>query len=47
MPPIIIVDTTFKIAENNGNTVVEYEPGEYDVEDRTALVAVEQLYVAT
>lgn len=47
MPPIINVNETFKIAIENGNKVIEIEPGEHDVDDRTAVVAVDILGVAT
>ncbi|WP_048764981.1 hypothetical protein [Acinetobacter sp. 243_ASPC] len=47
MPPIIYVNETFKIAIENGNKVIEIEPGEHDVDDRIAVVAVDILGVAT
>jgi len=44
--PIIEVKTPFRIAED-GNNVVDYAIGEHDVPERTAVVAVEHLQVAT
>lgn len=44
--PTILVEEPFKFAEG-GNEVVEIQPGEQDVSDRCALVAVEHLGVAT
>ncbi len=46
MPPIIEVKESFKVAVDNGNQVIEIEPGEHDVDDRIADVAVNQLGVA-
>lgn len=46
MPPIIDVKESFKVAVNNGNQVIEIEPGEHEVDDRIADVAVNQLGVA-
>ncbi len=42
MPPIIEVKESFKVAVDNGNQVIEIEPGEHDVDDRIADVAVNQ-----
>ena len=47
MPPLIDVKETFKVAVDNGNRVIEIEPGEHDVDDRIAEIAVNQLQVAT
>lgn len=44
--PIIVVKTPFRIAED-GNQVIDYAIGEHEVSERTALVAVEHLQVAT
>lgn len=41
----IIVETKFAYALG-GNHVVEFEPGEHEVDDDCAIVAVEQLKVA-
>lgn len=46
MPPIIDVKESFKVAVDNGNQVIEIEPGEHEVDDRIADVAVNQLGVA-
>ena len=46
MPPIIDVKKPFKVAVDSGNRVIEIEPGEHDVDDRIAEVAVNQLQVA-
>lgn len=46
MPPLIDVKETFKVAVDNGNRVIEIEPGEHDVDDRIAEIAVNQLQVA-
>lgn len=46
MPPIIYVNKVFKVAVDNGNRVIEIEPGEHDVDDRIAEIAVNQLKVA-
>lgn len=46
MPPLIDVKETFKVAVDNGNRVIEIEPGEHDVDDRIAEIAVNQLEVA-
>jgi hypothetical protein len=42
----IIVETKFAYAIG-GNHVVEFEPGEHEVDEDCAIVAVEQLKVAT
>lgn len=44
--PIIVVKEPFRIAED-GNHVVDYAAGEHEVSERTAIVAVEHLQVAT
>ena len=44
--PIITVTKGFKIAVSKGNEIIDYLPGEHDVSDRTAEVAVKQLKVA-
>ncbi|MBP5971065.1 hypothetical protein [Pseudomonas iridis] len=44
--PIILVTAGFKFAVD-GNHVIEVEPGEQDVSERCAEVAVEHLQVAT
>jgi hypothetical protein len=44
--PVIVVKTPFRIAED-GNHVVDYVTGEHEVPERTAVVAVEHLQVAT
>lgn len=44
--PVITVKEKFKIAIDNGNQVVEFEPGEFLVDDRVAHVAINQLKVA-
>ena len=46
MPPLIDVKETFKVAVDNGNRVIEIEPGEHDVDDRIAEIAVNQFEVA-
>ena len=46
MPPIIDVKKPFKVAVDSGNRVIEIEPGEHDVDDRIAEIAVNQLEVA-
>lgn len=45
--PVIVVKEKFDIAINNGNEVVEFEPGEFMVDDRVAKVAIDQLKVAS
>lgn len=45
--PVIVVKEQFQIAIDGGNKVVTYSPGEHEVSERVALVAVEQLKVAT
>ena len=46
MPPLIDVKETFKVAVDNGNRVIEIEPGVCDVDDRIADIAINQLQVA-
>jgi hypothetical protein len=43
--PKIIVETKFKHSDD-GNAVITYAPGEHDVSERCATVAIEQLKVA-
>ncbi len=45
--PIIDVKELFSIAIENGNKVIEIEPGHHEVDDRIAEVAVNHLQVAT
>ncbi len=45
--PVIVVKEQFQIAIDGGNKVVTYSVGEHEVSERVALVAVEQLKVAT
>lgn len=44
--PIIVVKEPFRIAED-GNRVINYAAGEHEVSERTAIVAVEHLQIAT
>lgn len=44
--PMIVVNTRFKIAVSQGNEVISFEPGEYEVSDRVAEVAIKHLKVA-
>lgn len=44
--PKIIVETAFKHSDD-GNTVNSYEPGEQEVSERCATVAIDQLKVAS
>ena len=46
MPPIIEVKKLFKVAVENGNKVIQIEPGTHDVSDRIAEIAINQLLVA-
>jgi len=46
MPPVIEVHKQFKIAVENGNKVIEIEPGVHDVEERIADIAINHLQVA-
>jgi len=46
MPPVIEVHKQFKIAVENGNKVIEIEPGIHDVEERIADIAINHLQVA-
>ena len=43
---MINVKELFKVAVDNGNRVIEIEPGMHDVDDRIAVIAVDQLGVA-
>lgn len=47
MPPVIEVHQLFKVAVDNGNRVIEIEPGVHEVDDRIAENAVKHLQVAT
>ena len=46
MPPIIEVKNLFNVAVENGNKVIQIEPGTHDVSDRIAEIAINQLLVA-